>query len=69
MKKLTKKQIIVIIILVSILFIAWLFIFPKVVMGQYPSIVKYTSTILGSVIGATTLVFLSYYFNKLKNNN
>ena len=63
MKKLTKKQTIVIIIVEIILMIAWIFIFPKMVMGQYPAVLKYTYIVLGGVIGGITICTISYFID------
>lgn len=66
MRKLTKKQTIVIIIVESILFIVWLFIFPQVVMGPNAALLKYTVTVLGTIILDSIICTISYFIDMCK---
>lgn len=63
MRKLTKKQTIVIIIGESVLLIAWIFIYPKMLVGEYPGILKYTLTVCGSAIIAAIICTISYFID------
>lgn len=63
MRKLTKKQTIVIIIVESILLIAWLFIFPKMIMVQYPTIILLLGGAIIGVIVAALICTISLFID------
>ena len=61
MRELTKKQTIVIIIVESILLIAWIFTFSKIIVGHYPGILKDILAIIGGLIIVTFICTISSF--------